>query len=81
MRASYSYRLRHSTNSQEIIPNCEQLEKLPPVDKVMAFKQKNRLELTMQKFKDEWKDAGMTYQLIIEQSGMVLSSFLLNFIL
>ena len=47
----------------------------------MAFKQKNRLELTMQKFKDEWKDADRTYKLIVEQSGMVLSSFLLNFIL
>ena len=61
----------------EMISNCEQLQNLLPVDKVQAFLQKNRLELTMQRFKDVGKEADKTYKLIVEQSGMVLRSLLL----
>lgn len=55
----------------EMISKCEQLQHLPPVDKVNAFMQKNRIKLTMQRFKDEGKEADRTFKLVVEQNGMV----------
>lgn len=56
---------------RETITNCEEMKNWLPADKAKAIIQKNRLELTMQRFKDEEKKADRILKLIVDQSGKV----------